>query len=429
MHRVALHVPPIPTPSPVHNVSPTPVSEKEPSILAALSPRAIPMNRLLTYSGGRYGWQAAVVPGNHSKQDVVYVVNRVKDYFLSLETRTKFKTTVPMGGLQLPDYQTAIIADESGQLVVSDHVALPELRSDEVLIRTAAVAVNPSDVKLTGSMGAPSATAGSDCAGIVVAVGDTASGAFQIGDRVCAPAVPMDPLSPRSGAFAQYVPVTADLALKVPENMTLEHAASLGTGLATIGYALFRCLRIPGHPDRVATKPAVVLVWGGSSATGTMAIQLIRRQAFNYHDTDCAAQIKAFTHNALDYALDCVCDATSMAACYQAIGRAGGAYTTLEPYQQQSHVRKRVRPSWLLGTALLGREIGWKPPYHVHADPMLRRFGSDWFQCAQRLLSCGEIRAHPVRIGENAGFQHILEGVELLRRKAVSGEKLVYRIP
>ncbi|KAK6064321.1 zinc-binding dehydrogenase family [Seiridium cupressi] len=378
MHRVALHVPPIPTPSPVHNVSPTPVSEKEPSILAALSPRAIPMNRLLTYSGGRYGWQAAVVPGNHSKQDVVYVVNRVKDYFLSLETRTEFKTTVPMGGLQLPDYQTAIIADESGQLVVSDHVALPELRSDEVLIRTAAVAVNPSDVKLTGSMGAPSATAGSDCAGIVVAVGDTASGAFQIGDRVCAPAVPMDPLSPRSGAFAQSgcIPITS-------------------------------CSR---------KNFALVESYGAE-------------KAFNYHDTDCAAQIKAFTHNALDYALDCVCDATSMAACYQAIGRAGGAYTTLEPYQQQSHVRKRVRPSWLLGTALLGREIGWKPPYHVPADPMLRRFGSDWFQCAQRLLSCGEIRAHPVRIGENAGFQHILEGVELLRRKAVSGEKLVYRIP
>ncbi len=147
-----------------------------------------------------------------------------------------------------------------------------------LLVKTVAVAINPADVKLTGLMAADGATAGSDGAGIVVAVGSAvAPGRFAVGDRVCAAFAPMDPLAPRIGAFAEYAGVTADLALKVPENMPLESAASLGVGVTIAGYALFRSLQIPGHPEKPAAKPAVVLVYGGSTASGTMAIQLVRQ--------------------------------------------------------------------------------------------------------------------------------------------------------
>jgi hypothetical protein len=54
-----------------------------------------------------------------------------------------------------------------------------------------------------------------------------------------------------------------------------------------------------------------------------------REKAFDYHDSECAPQIKADTRNALDFALDCVCDAKIMEACYTVIGRAGGSYATL----------------------------------------------------------------------------------------------------
>lgn len=142
--------------------------------------------------------------------------------------------------------------------------------------------------------------------------------------------------------------------------------------------------------------------------------------------------IKAYTENALDYALDCVCDAASMEFCYRALGRAGGRYTTLEPYPDNLEIiqtrRRRVTPEWIMGPALLGKEIGWKPPYDIKPDPGLRVFGREWFHCAQRLLDAGEIRPHPVKVGERRGFEAVLEGVELLRRKAVSGQKLVYYI-
>jgi NADPH:quinone reductase-like Zn-dependent oxidoreductase len=173
--------------------------------------------------------------------------------------------------------QTAIVADGSGNLVISSDVLLPDLEPDMLLVKTQAVAINPADVKLTGNMAAEGATAGNDCAGVVVAVGSDVQARFAVGDRICAAMVPMNPLAPRAGAFAQYAAVTADFALKVPDGLPIHQAAALGIGVATIGYALYRSLRIPGHPDRPAKKPVLVLVYGGSTASGTMAIQLIRR--------------------------------------------------------------------------------------------------------------------------------------------------------
>ncbi|KAI3390272.1 hypothetical protein diail_10728, partial [Diaporthe ilicicola] len=133
---------------------------------------------------------------------------------------------------------------------------------------------------MTGAaMASPGCTAGGDCAGIVIALGSAIPhGRFMVGDRVAAPTAFMNPLAPSNGAFAEYVAVAADLALKIPIDVPLEEAAALGVGIATIGYALFHSLRIPGHPDKPAQteKPVFVLVYGGSTASGTMAIQLVR---------------------------------------------------------------------------------------------------------------------------------------------------------
>jgi hypothetical protein len=117
-----------------------------------------------------------------------------------------------------------------------------------------------------------------------------------------------------------------------------------------------------------------------------------------------------------------------MKFCYEVIGRAGGRYTTLEPYPQHLHTRRRVKPEWVLSLALLGKSIAWKDPYYVGENPHLRAFGRNWFQCAQRMLDKGEIRPHPVQVGETYGFEAVLKGIELLRQRTVSGTKLVFRI-
>lgn len=151
-------------------------------------------------------------------------------------------------------------------------------------------------------------------------------------------------------------------------------------------------------------------------------------KAFDYHDPNSAAEIRALTRNALSYALDCFCEGSSMKFCYAALGRAGGRYTTLEPYSEHSHTRKMVKPEWVLGPAILGQDVGWKDPYGVKANPDIHAFGVEWFACAQRMLDRGELRPHPAKVSDGVGFAGILDGIESLSRKEVSGQKLVYRV-
>lgn len=147
-----------------------------------------------------------------------------------------------------------------------------------LLVKTMAVALNPVDAKMTGQMAFEGATAGGDVAGVVIGVGSKVPEArFKVGDRVCGPIPSMNPCLPRLGAFAMYTCTIADCTLKLPDDMSFEQGATLGVAVATIGYALFRSLHIPGHPDRPAKRPGYVLVYGGSSAMGTMALQIIRR--------------------------------------------------------------------------------------------------------------------------------------------------------
>ena len=59
--------------------------------------------------------------------------------------------------------------------------------------------------------------------------------------------------------------------------MTLENAPSIsGTAIATLGVALFWSLQIPGTLDTPATKSEDILVYGGSSTLGLLAIQMVK---------------------------------------------------------------------------------------------------------------------------------------------------------
>ncbi|KAK2612311.1 hypothetical protein QQS21_001737 [Conoideocrella luteorostrata] len=356
---------------------------------------------------------------------------------------------------KLPSTQISIVANASGDLIIDHNVPLPELKPGIILVRAVVVAINPSDAKMTGPMASEGCTAGGDTAGIMVAIGPgVAARRFAIGDRVCGPNIFMNPSDPRDGAFQHYVGLTADFTLRIPDNMRFEEASTLGIGLITMGYALFRSLDIPGHPERPAQKQAAgeyVLVYGGSSASGTMAIQLIRRAgcipittcsrrnfdlvkascaevAFDYNEADCADRVKAYTKDELGFALDCSCRSASMEFCYEVIGRYGGRYTTLEPYPVSLAKRKRVKADWLLGPALVGREIAWKDPYYIKPDLELLAFGRDWFKTAQGLVDAGRVTSHPIRVLDRVGFDGVLEGIEILRQGKLSGEKLVCRI-
>jgi NADPH:quinone reductase-like Zn-dependent oxidoreductase len=185
----------------------------------------------------------------------------------------------------LPTQQTAIVAQGPGQLAIQHNAPVPALAADMAIVKTAAVALNPADAKMLDYSAAPGAIHGYDFAGTIVALGTDALalGHLAVGDRVAGMVHGMNKLQPDVGAFAEYVGACADLLLKLPDQMSFEEGASFGTDVATAALSLFHELRVPASLDQLReAKPVAgddrefVLVAGGSTASGTRAIQLLK---------------------------------------------------------------------------------------------------------------------------------------------------------
>ena len=61
------------------------------------------------------------------------------------------------------------------------------------------------------------------------------------------------------------------------------------------------------------------------------------------------------------------------------------------------------------------------------ANPELREFAKKWFTTVQALLDEGKLRTHPLKIMDG-GLPAVFEGTELLKKKAVSAQKLIYSL-
>jgi putative PIG3 family NAD(P)H quinone oxidoreductase len=134
----------------------------------------------------------------------------------------------------------------------------------EALIRVAAAGVNRADTMQRRGFypppeGAPSYP-GLECSGTVEAVGDGVT-AWRPGDRVCALLA--------GGGYAELVAVPAGQLLPAPKGMPLAEAAALPEAACTVYSNVFQIARLePGE---------TLLIHGGGSGIGTMAIQLAKQ--------------------------------------------------------------------------------------------------------------------------------------------------------
>lgn len=186
--------------------------------------------------------------------------------------------TVPTSP-SLPKTQTVIRQQEDCSLGISQNVPLPPLYEPEmILIKTVAVPLNPCDWKMPARFPCPGATDGCDFAGIIVQISPNCTRQdLNIGDKVFGAVHGSNPARVDSGSFAEYIAAFADFVFKVPDGMSWEEAAAFGgIGIGTIGVGLFYSLKLPGTIQRPAEKPCFVLVNGGASASGTMAIQCLK---------------------------------------------------------------------------------------------------------------------------------------------------------
>ena len=58
-----------------------------------------------------------------------------------------------------------------------------------------------------------------------------------------------------------------------PESVTFEEAATLGVGISTVGQSLYMTLQLPLPGEKPLEDSPFILIYGGSTATGTLAIQ------------------------------------------------------------------------------------------------------------------------------------------------------------
>ena len=207
----------------------------------------------------------------------------------------------------LPDEMMAIARPVPGgpDALVPERRPVPVPAADEVLIRVAAAGVNRPDVlQRQGKYPPPPGASdipGLEVSGTIVAAGGSAE--KLIGQRVCALLT--------GGGYAEYAVAPAGQCLPVPDSYDIVEAAALPETLFTVWTNLFERAYV--------AEGDTVLVHGGTSGIGTMAISLCRlfditiivtcgseakceqakawgaHHAINYRDQDFVEQVKRIT--------------------------------------------------------------------------------------------------------------------------------------
>ncbi|KAK3688666.1 chaperonin 10-like protein [Podospora appendiculata] len=174
------------------------------------------------------------------------------------------------------------------------------LAADQVVIKVAALAINPADymVQSLGDALLPFKypyILGNDVAGTIVEAGPSAVAAgFKPGDRVLA--LTIGSMTPGGGGFQEYVSVGTDTVAPIPAGVSFAEAAVLPLGFTTAASALY----LPGYlglslPTANPPVPAppkgknTLLVGAGASSVGSNAIQLARASGYDVFTT-CSPQ-------------------------------------------------------------------------------------------------------------------------------------------
>ncbi|KAJ5648630.1 Protein TOXD [Penicillium lividum] len=341
--------------------------------------------------------------------------------------------------------QKAIIVTEPKKAELVTDRPIPTLPDDYILVKNIAVGLNPTDWKSITQYAPTGVQTGCDFAGVVEAVGKDVKKQWKKGDRVCGFAHGCNTLRPETGSFAEWVIVKGDIAMRLPDNLSFQEGATLGVGIATVGQALYQSLKLALPTDPI-TDATPILIYGGSTATGTLAIQfaklsgytvlttcsprnfdLVRRlgadAVFDYRDLEAASEIKKLTNDNLKLVFDCISLEDSVKFCDAAISSSGGDYSNLLAARIE---RENVNSRSTVAYSISGEdwryrdwEIAGKPEDKAHAEM--------FFPIVEVLLQQGKVEVHPPKVGEE-GLKGVLEGLELLKNDKISGEKLVYNI-
>ncbi|KAL1845306.1 hypothetical protein VTK73DRAFT_703 [Phialemonium thermophilum] len=358
--------------------------------------------------------------------------------------------------MSIPSQIKAITVAPGGGPVIST-VAPPTPRDGYVIVRTTAVALNPTDWKAAANRFGVDCTGcrvGCDYAGVVVQADKTPAGSrLKVGTRVAGMVHGVNKGQPEDGAFAEYIVAKAGLQILIPDTLSDTAAATLGVGISTVGQALYQTLGLPLPLPAPPASGKTILVYGGSTATGILGIQFARLSGYrvvttcsprnfeyvkslgadevvDYSDPEvCAAKIREFAGGELDLVFDCVSTPEAIKISLSAMAPRGGKYVALM-YVDQAAV-KAINPNVSVTTPFAYTIFGeaFEKFRRFKAVPEDFEFGVKFWAIAEELLAAGKIE--PARQDVNRGgkgLEGVLVGLEELKQNKVSGVKLVYTL-
>jgi aspyridone synthetase trans-acting enoyl reductase len=206
--------------------------------------------------------------------------------------------------------QTAIVTKADGSLLETLELDIPICARDSVLVKVHSLALNPSDFKMPLVVKHAGLVVGCDFAGEIIEVGADVNALqrygcepWVVGDRVTGAVHGSNTAHPSFGSFAQFINADPLILIRIPPTWSWASAAAVGGScVGAVGLALFKELQLDISKlevDKVAKQSngtylngnitsntsliansdlkKVVLVYGGSTACGTIAIQLLHQ--------------------------------------------------------------------------------------------------------------------------------------------------------
>lgn len=386
------------------------------------------------------------------------------------------------------------------KLVEVKEIPYPQLEPDMVILKTIASAVNPTDWKhiypesftsfilgtmfsklgfgfrslerplyITGNtLGHYIGTfatrfqkgkvVGSDVCGVVVEVGDKVT-RVKKGDIIT---VSLHGGISNNGGYSTYVKVSPNSAIVFPKLIekpalapgeypgsnidTCEAAVSVGLGLKTVAIAFNHELKIPADKSKNSDK--YILIWGGATATGNLAIQIAKLVyglkvittastknhkevlelgadlAFDYKDKNVINDIIKAGEGKINYALDCVSSPETLQSVYNATeGTDEVKINNLLYLTEKAIIPKPGRKVEITATD------GYVTDGRVHfGKKALDEFFVDFFDFWDNLLPpvLGKIQTTPLHVLK-PGLQSANQGLVMLMQNQISRGKIVFR--
>ncbi|KZP09825.1 GroES-like protein [Athelia psychrophila] len=344
------------------------------------------------------------------------------------------------------------VKSQPGEGLAIEEVSLSTtLAPYEVLVKTRAVGLNPTDWKHSiGMWGDAGFVVGSEGAGDVVAVGSEVKH-VQVGDRVAA--FLYGTQDETNGAFAEYARYNCSSAWKLPEGMSFAEAASFPIPYLTAVQKLYFRHDLP-YPSTVksGTSPKEnILIWGGSTAVGLHAIQLAHLSgqrviaiasarnheflksigadvAIDYEAEDVVKQIRdSLDGLPLKRAIDTVCEKGSTHHVIDAIDPEGGYVTTTLPVDDETSSRRaQVKVEFVLDTPIKFAKV--LPMPFIPED---NERAQAWNTHEQSTIGDGLVEGKGNKCGSTTqklrvreGLEDVMEGVKIMKRGAYGEDKL-----